>query len=539
MKASRIVRIISYCLFGLITLFLVFNFGFNYFINKKLVPQLKEKFLEATNYQYILSFDKLSVNLFSKRISFDKLVIKPVNQELDSTLQFQFSAKYVRFLDYSLLSYFTSKKIEIDKIKIINAKLTVYTNDTISFKTLIKDGKISERIKSLSMWNIDIINYSIEAYRKISDKRPFFISHDNVMSLKRVCFNFETNHKDSFLLMGKSDVVLNKIIYHHPDSLYTFFANRILFSFVNSSLVLDTVEMIPNFDKKEFATREGYQINRVNIYSSQISMTGLNYKKLLAERELEIRKISIHDCLADVYRDNTKPLQKFKRPSLQSMIKRVPIPMNIDTILLNDGRLDFEVLNVGENTTGQIYMNKVKILISHITNDSYIHRQEDTIKAQITGYILNQARFTESYIFPLNSGTELFYCSGTLLPMPLSAFNSIVIPAKHLLFKSGQLDELKFSFCARENNSEGTMTFKYHDLKLEVVDHNFSKKSIKGKVGTFVLNRLMLHKDNPGRSGAVRTVKLYMKHNPYRYFLFYSMQTILSGIEPSIVKKKK
>lgn len=59
------------------------------------------------------------------------------------------------------------------------------------------------------------------------------------------------------------------------------------------------------------------------------------------------------------------------------------------------------------------------------------------------------------------------------------------------------------------------------------------------KVKTFLANKLIVKDSNPDKDGHVRMSSIYMKRNPYREFIFYSMQSVLSGIQPAIEGKKR
>ena len=120
----------------------------------------------------------------------------------------------------------------------------------------------------------------------------------------------------------------------------------------------------------------------------------------------------------------------------------------------------------------------------------------------------------------------------------MASFNPIIEQAKHISIISGQLDNASFSFVAYENSSIGTMKFKYHDLKIKMSDKNVEKTGLKGKLKTFLVNELLVNDSNPGKDGILYESTIHAEHNPYRSFLYYSMQTTLSGIKPSIENKK-
>lgn len=537
MKASKVVRVISYFLFSLIFIFLILTISFNYYMNEKFSKQLKDKFSENTDFKYALSFDKLSINLFTQRVSLNNVVVSPIKNSTSSA-EFFITASYFKIIDFSILTYLQTKHLEINKVEIINPNVLFYLNDSIiAFKTA-KKIDVSEYIKLLSINHIEIVNGSFNVYQKVKDSIPFFESSKNSLLLKNVSVNFIQTHKYGLYSVKDIDVVLNDIKFITFDSLYTLHGNQIHASLSKSLLVIDSLKLLPNYSKDVFADKAKFQTSRVSVSTSKIILHHFDFQKLLSQHIVSSKKVEILSCLLSVYRDNTKELQPLNRPSLQRIIKSIPVLVNLDTIELKNGRIDFEALQPSAPITGKIFIDKVNLNVFDVCNDTLNSIDDKVIKADFEGDVLGKAKFTESYIFPLKANGESFSCSGSLSAMPLSGFNSIIIPAKQIRFQDGQLDDVTFSFVAKENVSSGTMVFKYHDLKIEVLKGNNSKGGVKALVSTLLLNNYAINKSNPNKDGKVITTKLSVKNNPYRYFLFYSMQTILSGIEPTIIKKR-
>jgi hypothetical protein len=233
------------------------------------------------------------------------------------------------------------------------------------------------------------------------------------------------------------------------------------------------------------------------------------------------------------------PLAPLIRPSLQAMIKAFPFYISIDTIDLRNGKLNFSAINHRSSSPGKITINDLNININGVYNDSLIYKKDQSVIATVSGSLFNKGKFIETYTFPLNSSKELFYCSGTVSSMPLFLFNPMIKYNKRLLINKGTLDSVCFSFIARENASTGTMKFMYHDLKIDLLNEHHKKKGLIVLFKSLLVNSFLIKESNPGNDGIVRESKIFLKHNPYRYFLNYSLQSILSGIEPAIIGNDK
>jgi hypothetical protein len=170
-----------------------------------------------------------------------------------------------------------------------------------------------------------------------------------------------------------------------------------------------------------------FQTSRSEVLGSKISMSGIDYGKLIKANGLSVKRIMINDLQLSVYRDNTKPKDIRKKPSLQSIIKSIPISFSLDTIELKNGRIDFESRQSLASATGKIFMDKITVGIYHLSNDSIKYNENTSIKANIVGHVFGKAKFTEHYTFPMKSIGESFTCSGSLSSIPLSSFNSLIV----------------------------------------------------------------------------------------------------------------
>jgi hypothetical protein len=152
--------------------------------------------------------------------------------------------------------------------------------------------------------------------------------------------------------------------------------------------------------------------------------------------------------------------------------------------------------------------------------------------------VQKQGQFVETYTFPLKYTKEFFYCSGNLTSMPMGSFNSIVKANKGLIIENGQLDSCSFSFMANEKFSKGIMKFVYHGLNVKMLNEHDNKTGIKQKLKTLIVNKFVIEDSNPGKDNVLRISKIHAEHNPYRFFINYSMLSVVSGIEPAIVGKE-
>lgn len=544
---SKIIHITVYVLLFFIIIFVCFGIWLNFYFNKKIIENIKEHVSASTNGEYVLSLDELTINLLTHTIILNNLGIGPSQQNAaHSKAQYIFKAKVLKIIDFSIFSYLKGKDLLIDKIEFEEPQISIFQGSERFPEKKVNPSSInfsiysafSKKLNSISIAHIDIMNSKFNIYKNGADTLSVFSTNDNSISINNFYVNSETDKKNRLFIAEKFEIVMNKFSYHLGNGLYMIYGKSLYASYFDSTLTVDSLQLVPNYSKKKFADEAGRQVSRAKVISSKVICKKMDVKLFFEYNWLVIHKVDVTGCAIDVFRDNTLPLAPIHRPSLQAMVKSLPFFVAVDTIEMKNGNLNFEVLNPGATSTGKLSVNKFNIIITGVQNDTSRYLGDENIKAIVNGSIMNQGKFNETYKFPLKSTKEFFYCSGSMSGMSMNSFNPILEQAKDISIKSGQIDHVSFSFIAHENSSNGTMIFKYHDLKIEMLNKEDKKNNLQSKLKTFLANKLAIHDSNPGKDGIVRISDIYAKHNPYRYFLNYSMQSVLSGIEPAIESEK-
>lgn len=545
MPMSKGLRITGYFVLSFITILVIAGILMNVYFNKTIIENVKERISETTHNEYTLSLDGLTINFFANTITVKNLIIGPSKKGTNEKAQYVFKAKVFKIIDFSFLSYLRNHDLLIEKIEFEEPQISIFQgSERLPVKnvdTLVVPFSLykafSEKLNSISIGNIEIVNSQFNIYKNGTDTLSVFSTKDNSISIKKFIVNSETDQKHRLFFADKFEIVMNKFSYHLGDGLYTIYGKSLYASYLDSILIVDSLQVVPNFSKKEFADQAGRQISRVKIISSKVNFSKMDVKLFFEYNWLVINKVDLSGCAVDVYRDNTMLLQKIKRPSVQNMLKDLPFFVAIDTIEMKDGNIVYQEITPDEIISGKLILNKINAVITGIHNDTVSYTNSSSIKAKITSVLLNKGLFKQSFTFPLKATNELFYSSGTLSAMPLITFNTLIPSSKSLKIKEGQLDSASFSFTGYEDSSNGTMKIIYHDLNVESVNKD-GEIRFKEKVKTFVTNELIINDSNPGKDGVVRISKIHAEHNPYRYFPFYTMQSIFSGIAPAIVGEK-
>ncbi len=541
------VRIACYILLFFIGLFACAAIYVNVYLDKKVIEFLEQRVSESTHGEYALSVDNFTVQLLAQNIVITNLVVAPTGKAAPGRVQYVFKAATIKFIGFSIFSYLKNNNLMINRVEVEKPEISIFQGKE-RLQNKISDidaprfsiyAMFSKKLNSVSIGQIDIINSRFTIYKSSTDTLPVFCTNENTMSIKNFNINALTDKNKSLFDAEKMEMVMNKFSYHLDNGLYTMYGNSLHVSYLDSLLTIDSLQLVPIFSKKEFATEAGRQVSRVKIIAAKVEMQKMDVKLFFEYNWLVIHKVELDGCLIDVFRDNTLALAPIVRPSVQAMIKDLPFFVKIDTVEMKNGETVFQMRNPGQDMAGKITVTNMNVTITGVQNDTTLYSDKSSIIAKVTGKLLNESKFNLNYIFPLKARKEFFYCSGSLAAMDMTVFNPLTQNVKHLLIKSGKLDSASFAFTAGEFTSSGTMKVIYHDLDVEVMNKEGETSKLKEKIRTMVVNALIVKDSNPGKDNVVRISPIHAEHNPYRFFMNYSVQSILSGIAPSMVNEKR
>ena len=547
MAISKAKRLIGYAGLAILATGFLTMLLLNFYLKKEIVSILQQQVIESTHGEYALSLDRVKINWFTQRVVLTNLCISPVKRHPEAKAQYIFQAKALRIYDISILSLLHSRDLQIDLIKVEEPQFSIYQGisrineepeDTVQRKKSFFTA-FSQKLNSISVTHIEIPNSSFNVYKHGIDSAAVFTSSDNSVSIDSFKINAETDKLNQYFTARKFDVALNSFAYQLNNGLYKLTGNTLGISFTDSTLTLDSLQLIPKFSKETFAEHAGRQASRVHIVTSKINCKRVDLPLLLDHSSLVMNRLDIEGCIIDSYRDNTKPLGKVECLSIQAMLRDLPFYMAIDTIEMHKARVDVEMLNPGYKAHGEITLTDFHVLITGVQNDTVSYTDSSAIAIRLDARIMNQGKLDVHFTFPLDTRKESFKCSGSVSAMPMAAFNPLLRHTKQLVFKSGMLDHVSFSFVAQDQNSRGNMKFLYHDLQIELLNYKGKKSTLKLFVKSFLVNTFVFENSNPGKDGKVRIATIRAQRNPYRYFLNFAMQSLLSGIEPSVLSEDR
>lgn len=298
-------------------------------------------------------------------------------------------------------------------------------------------------------------------------------------------------------------------------------------------LKLDSVNCHPIMSRDSFISSNPYQIDYLNFSSGNTKLYGFDMIKYFNRNILTIQKASFSQPTITVYRDKFPPfLAGVRKELFTQKISKIPFPVAINRIDINDGTVSYTEKNEKNRLEGNLLLTHLNGNIFNIKN--YGDQHIDSLSLALTGRMLDHAFFdlklNQSYTDPLQG----FVMDLRIEPKSLIFLNPLLAPLSNVKFTSGNIDKFEMNAIGNENSAQGEMKFYYHGLRVQLLKNGgirkttFLKKAESGLVNFFILKN-----NNASKSGLI-----YFKRLKDRSFFNYINKIIFSGVITSTGAKK-
>lgn len=540
MLLKKIARISLYVFISLILILLLVQVSVNFYINKRLANDLKEQVSEATHGQYTLNIEAAGLSFLNRSIAFDNIEFIPADCKECHIARYKVTAKSISVDGIDVWNYIKHKSISASSlnfedlsINIYQAKRLITKKDTVA-KRLSLYKILSKNLTELTVRNINVTNTKLRIFKADNDSVEVMLSDDNDISIEKFLFNSRVDSMGRLFLADKISMSMKTFSYSLPTGLYTIKGKNMVASYSDSLLTIDSLELLPNFSKKTFSKAAGKQVSRVKLNLSGITFSNMDLDLFIEHNWFISKKLEIETMGLNVYRDLNAEFKPKRQPSMQQILRSIPFVVKIDTVKINNSNIVYAHLAKEKEQPGKITFNHLKGLITGLENDTASFTNNSHMVMRLNASFMNKAHISAKYVFPLNTATEVFDCSGKLTNMSMTDLNNMLENTISVSIKSGMIDTMSFAFHANDQRSKGTMKFLYHDLKVELLNKDDKKQNLKKKIMSYLANEFVINDQNPKKGQPPTITDIGYERYPYKFLFYYTWKTLQSGILPAI-----
>lgn len=533
---------------------------------------------------YELRFENLRVNPFDGDISVLNVSIKPREKPrkhypyINSTLQLQTGKLILQYVDILLL--LRSNRLSLEKVSIISPDLELDVNGYnpifVPFNEVMSEDESGEtnlpdsyflaefqlqdarvrlinsakerefQVERFSMSFMDLslvksagedlfflreMEISLEKFSGSTTSEPlqhlgfsaFKIKFDSVDATKNLdTLMFEFRHFTS---------QLKDLDIHTQDSLYHISLGAFDLSYQDQLIQLEDLSFKPNVSNAVIQKNYKFQHTQFSGTIGEVELRQVDFDSMIYANKFFVEEIYLDSISALIYKDNTKAkdLNHFPEYPGQAMLN-VPYPVRINQLKADHVDLRNEERKP-DGHIARVSVNSGIVEARNITN--LAPTEEMTLEA--TAYLANNVKINLDLMFSYS--IPQFTFDGVVDKFELTQINQILEAYTPAKFTNGTADQITFSGLANRTSATGSLTFLYHDLKVDLTLEN--KAKWKSDLLTFGANTA-LHSNNPASDKIpARSVKSNAERDMNRGFVNLVIKSILDGMRETMLLSKE
>jgi hypothetical protein len=506
------------------------------YIFHRIETALTQKLQSLNSNGLKITYDSVYVDWLENVITIDNLAIQKTANDTICKYPEVISAQQIRVNGFGLLTLMFKRKISIESVSITNPHFVIRQHSSL-LKSSGNDNKLNLTIDALRLSSVQI-----ELTDSLSCSVTTGITTNlNIKSLSFKAAPGETPKVEmEALRVDSANLTL-------PKALYSLTVQSASINFSKGKAHVDTVKIVPHYDKTTFAKKHGQQTDRIEGVIPFINLSEFSLHET-DSFSLDIKHTDIQFYLK-IYRDKRIPRIPHKRVLPIEQLANLAFGLSMDTLKVVKSYIEYEESPETSSASGKISFDNLGATIINIDNGQTPKHGEMVMEARAD--FMGRGSLTVATTFPRNS-KENYHTQGSLRNFDMPQLNRILEPLAKLKVESGTLHQLNFNFAYNNLRSDGELKLDYNDLKLVALKDNSApppsdknekrqrrKKNKKDQrddqqdnLKTFVINTFVVKKDlDKNVSEEKRTGVILFYRDTSRSIFNYWWKSLQSGIK--------
>lgn len=477
-------------------------------------------------------------NLFS--ISTDQFSIKRFDLvKAYNTGQYKFGEVLLKSPELSMLQ---DKKVKNYQQKVDSA------DEQSSEQKENKEEPIDESLQKqineyvdifkIDSFRIEDAKFSFEILKKDSIRESQELEHLSLLIENLQLANLEANDLTDLFSVNDINLLLRNYNFVTPDSLYELRVDKLTASLAEQYIHINSVNYEPLFLIDEYADKLEYAKDRFDVSVDNIKLEGIDFDEFFNHQHYIIEKIKIDGLEGSIYRDSRVEQDPSRKPrTVQQFIKDLPIPIQVDTLGLEDASIIYSEVSKDGSGPGVTTLADTELQILNITNDSMVYTLKDEMKVDGSTKFLGESTLEIGFVFDMNHPEDLYTYEGYLEQMEFKAFNPLFTNLLFVKMESGVIEKIDFSVTATKHKSEGMMYFPYENLKFRLLNKDDpGNPGFLLKTANWSLNNILIKSNNPGNLfNSYRKGEISVERNYSKSVFNHMGNSLLSGFISSTI----
>lgn len=501
----------------------------SYYLDDLVENRLIHTVSEQTLNQYELDIGELTLSVWNRQMELNNIKLYPTvssstapKVDLD-----QFSISGIQFLPYLF-----SGSIQVGDVQLIKPVITMVEDspDSLTFLSRSDSSTSQEKPPTIEIDQFILDGGSFIYHTADQDSiRAELLDFD--LSISGIRIDSTSRTKPHFIDFESITTSTGNFQYAFKSGLYVIESHQTRYSTAENIATLDSLKLIPQYPKYEFAQQVGHQQDRISLSVAQLQLQDPDIEKLKAG-QVVARKFVIDQADLDVFHSKMVPDGPETIKTFPHMaFKDLNVPTRIDTITIKETEISYSEHRYDVSRAGTVTFANVNGQFSGVTNDSLTISQGHTIILDVTSDVMGVAELDAHFEFPMHlDGSHM--ARGTLQSIQAENLNPILEPVGLVRASRGTLHSLQFLMDLDDDRATGWVQLVYSNLRIQVLNSDNVGDGGRNRLKTFLANILKIKSNNnkePFRRGDVN-----FERDKQKSIFSYWWKSLSTGLKDNV-----
>lgn len=485
--------------------------GGRYLLFHLIEKKIKDAALDLEKEGIIVTYDSLYSNPWKGSVSLKGLEITAPNDKKDPTTVMTLArVASIQISGMKILPLIFHRRIVVDSLWLDQPSVQVPEGFHFS-----GSGENKTPLRGFSIRQINITTASFEILDSVSLQTSRHVRF-NTLNVTDIAIDGLRDHAARW---GVGTSNLDVAVVSLVNDMYTVTVKHAGYNAVDKNITIDSIRIIPDYDKQVFAKKAIRQIDRVDATIPFIKARGCQVNRT-AVSSFSFSQVALAFTI-DVFRDKRYPFHNKLKNLPERFLHSLPINLQVDTLMVKDSHVSYEEFPEKGDRAGRVFFDHLQASLYNLSNIS-----PEGAKMEADADLMGAGKLRVNFTFPADPD-KAYFVSGTLTNFDLQKINPMLEPLANARVQSGKMEEMKFHFEYNDYRSDGEVVLNYTDLKMESrKKNNLGDKIVTLLLNTFIRNTMDRHTDTAKKTG---TILFY--RDQHRAIFNYWWKSLLSGIK--------
>jgi len=532
---------------------LAFPVFINRYLERVIYERLEKLIVSGSDSLYHFKLDHMTVSFWNNSVT-----VKNLHIGIDSahyterekysnlpalTFEINLSSGSVRGIELLPLLY--ARKINIESIVSKKADVSFSrhfrrSDNTIDTGNVPLWKLLQPEIKSISINKIVLDDLSIN-YTNADSAKAFKWKFEHCSSIidNTMIDSVSVGDKDRILFSKNVSIQFTDVKLQTSDGLYAIETTKLWYSSAAKNVEFENFALHP-VKTKTFYNDVGYDKDRFNLFFPRIRMVDFHLPQWINDNVLSIDTVHLVDAQVNVYKDRTVKADTRKKLGNypHQLLHKLPFTINIKQIQVVAAQLTYIEKNRESKLEGKLVFQKLNGSIKNVTNDITLIKKNPNCLVDMKSILMQASPLHALFTLHLDEAVSGgFEVRTDIAKLEASHLNAITVPLSQTSIKSLDISELHFYMKGNEQSGTGNLTLLYKNLEIDLKKKDEENGKMKNrKFLSFLVNKLVVYRENPMRGKERKAVAIQTIRNPQKSFFNLIWKTLYNSFKEVTIR---